>query len=129
MYKQPFYWLKLYSSLNKMNWKPLIGVIMVLAVPGYNMFILDYWDCLNPTSVVRIDASQVCNHHETNTGKTRRIMLVQKKTITRTSRFRCQVFVSTFSLYCGAYAHAKWIPDILHQVSVSTTWCRNMATQ
>jgi len=64
-------------------------------------------------------------------GSTRRVMLVQKKTITRTSGFRCRVKVSTFSLYCGAYAHAKWmkIPDILHQVPVSTTWCKNMATQ
>ena len=104
---------------------------MVLAVPGYNMFMLDYWDCLNPTSIIRTDASQVCNNHETMADDTRRVMLVQKKTITRTSGFRCEVRVSTFSLYCGAYAHAKWmkIPDILHMVPVSTTWCRTMSTQ
>lgn len=114
-----------------MSWKLLIGVIMVSAVPAYNGFVLDYWDCLNPTSVVRTDASQVCNQPESNAGVSRRVMLVQKKTITRTTGFRCQVRVSTFSLYCGAYAHVKWmkIPDILHQVPVSTTWCRTMATQ
>ena len=114
-----------------MNWKPLIGVIMVLAVPGYNSFVLDYWDCLNPTSVVQTDASQVCNHQDSNAGVTRRVMLVQKKTITRTSGYRRRVCVSTFSLYCGAYAHVKWmkIPDILHQVTVSITWCRTMAKQ
>ena len=114
-----------------MNWKPLIGVIMVLAVPGYNGFILNYWDCLNPTSVVRTDANQVCNHQDSNAGVTRRVMLVQKKTITRTSGYRRRVCVSTFSLYCGAYAHVKWmkIPDILHQVTVSITWCRTMVKQ
>ena len=113
-----------------MNYLAQFVVILGLVVPACKSFMLDYTDCVNPSKIRRVDVN-VCNPATERSSSSKKMYLVQPRTVTRLKGFRCRIKESRFRYYCGSFSHLKVakVPTIQHDVLVSPDWCRLLSTQ
>lgn len=110
--------------------KLIVWAVLVLLEPIRGYY-LEYEDCLEPASVTRIDATSACTGQKPEQSEEEKVTLVQRITVRQTQGYRCTVRESRFRFFCGAFSHMKIskVPQIQHDIPVSPSWCRLMATQ
>ena len=73
----------------------------------------------------------VCSPVTEQSSSSKKMYLVQPRTVTHLKGFRCRIKERRFCYYCGSFSHLKVakVPTIQHNVLVSTDWCRLLSTQ
>ena len=86
-------------------------------------------DCRKPTAIMKYSTEKVCEENEDLIPKEPKPMTVLQKIKNKKIKgYSCQITVTRFSYYCGAYSHAKLatIPEVEVNTPTSTSTCRDM---
>ena len=90
---------------------------------------ITYYDCTRPTGIQKYSVSEACDQLQPPPPTTEPWQVYQIPLITRLTGTRCTIRKSTFYYTCGSWGHLKTatVPQILHTLPVSASWCRNLA--
>ena len=108
--------------------------LVVWAILAYNNFAtayeISYMDCKKPLRIHSYNVAKLCAFEDNKTiAKTNYNILVPRKVI-KMKGYHCSVKKSTFTMYCGAFSHNKFLepPTIDVPEHVSIDLCHSLVS-
>ena len=105
-------------------------LVLAALVTSVQPYLIDYTDCVLPSSVTQADANKLCANEPSETSTPTTLIIGQKSDIRRLQGFRCDVHKSSFRFLCGMFSHMKILspPKIDHRYPVNLQFCRELVT-
>ena len=105
-----------------------LEVLGALAAEAYT---IKYFDCNNAEKIHRYQVHELCEDVNKGHNKTKGYKLLQRIKKYELEGYSCQITRTTFTFYCGVYAHLKLmkIPDIEMNVPLNNLQCMDMVTR
>ena len=130
-HKQPYCQESKYGGRRKRSSLLLIVAIEVLGALAAEAYTIKYFDCNNADKIHRYQMNELCENEYQRQNKTKGYKLLQRIKRYELDGFSCKVTRTTFTFYCGVYAHLKLmkIPDIELNVPLNNLQCMDMVTR
>ena len=93
--------------------------------------VLSAWNCFDARSITKFQTESLCQEATIEEEASQEYSLYQIQGTSKLIGYTCDVRKTTLPAMCGAWSHVKLadVPSILHQVPVSTNWCREMLSR
>ena len=110
------------------------GVVLLLLTASTQValrHLMSAWNCFEATAITKFQTDSLCQEAPAEEEASQEYSLYQIQSTTKMMGYTCDVQKTTLPAMCGAWSHVKLadVPSILHQVAVSTSWCREMLSR